>query len=298
MQTMNRKYQIIVILFLIFSAGELIGRYYGLCSYPLYIESNEYEYIHTPNQDITIYGNQILTNEYSMRSLPIDLEKDTSVVLLIGDSMINGGNFTDHQDLASTKLEKKLSAYYNKSIRVLNISSGSWGPDNGAAYVKKHGTFDADLIVLVVSSHDAYDNMTFEQVVGKNAGYPNKQSTLAWSKIIEKIMMRIKEFSMSFSATNDARFNSGFQYFSNLTKKKKIPFIVYLHPDKEEIKRKRFFKIGVEIINFCKTNEVILVDELSLGIDSSYLRDDIHYNEKGQQFCADNLFSISKNYPL
>ena len=43
-----------------------------------------------------------------------------------------------------------------------NISAGSWGPANYLAYVKEYGFFDADAVVVVISSHDYADYPQFK----------------------------------------------------------------------------------------------------------------------------------------
>ncbi len=51
-----------------------------------------------------------------------------------------------------------------KKIVVGNISAGSWGPGNWLAYAEEYGFFDADVIVLVISSHDIEDNPTYQKL--------------------------------------------------------------------------------------------------------------------------------------
>ena len=85
-------------------------------------------------------------------------------ILVFGDSVLNGGSLTDHKKLATTLLEKSLQKSCDPLIRVLNISAGSWGPDNAFSYLKKHGDFNASAIVLFFSSHDAHDNMYHEKI--------------------------------------------------------------------------------------------------------------------------------------
>ena len=58
---------------------------------------------------------------------------------------------------------------------MLNVSAGSWGPDNCAAYLRHYGLFDAKAMFLLVSSHDAHDNMDFGPVAGVHDSYPDKQ---------------------------------------------------------------------------------------------------------------------------
>lgn len=53
-------------------------------------------------------------------------ESDPIIVLLIGDSILNGGNTTEQDNLESTILESMLSTYFDRSVRVLNMAVGSW----------------------------------------------------------------------------------------------------------------------------------------------------------------------------
>ena len=168
-----------ILIIILLGTAEIVLRYkYGFCNAPLYISDPDFEYIYAPNQDLTRFGNVIRTNNLSMRSDALS-PKDSLVILLIGDSVINGGNLTDHDRIASTMLEKRFLKTYGKHVRVLNISAGSWGPDNMAGYLKKYGTFKAKLICLVTSSHDAHDIMAHESIVGLDPGMPDKQYKVA-----------------------------------------------------------------------------------------------------------------------
>jgi hypothetical protein len=286
-----------VIVLLCFLLGEGLGRYYGLCDYPLYISHPAYEYIHAPNQSHLIYRNHFATNAWSMRSDPINPQKDTSVVLLIGDSVINGGNLTDQDSLASTLLENWLTVAAKKNIRVLNISAGSWGPDNAAAYLKTHGTFDADVMVLVCSSHDAFDNITFTEVVGEHPQFPERQVLLAWQKIGERGWQYITRHFRSYSKINTAPdqalpFNSGFRDLKQIATGYQIPFTIYLHPTLEELRQEWMHSAAESIEQFCKQEKIRLINGLEVGAQERHYRDHIHYNEKGQRFLAEALFPI------
>jgi lysophospholipase L1-like esterase len=291
------------VLCLVFLMGEAAGRYYGLHSAPLYVASKEYEYIHAPNQKRTIYGNSFQTNEFSMRSRTFS-RADTITVLMIGDSVINGGNLTDQDSLASTILEKALSTYFKLNIRVLNISSTTWGPDNGAAYVAKHGLFNADLICLVVSSHDAYDNMTHVPIVGISPDHPSKQNLLAWTSMLRKGLHQItsrlqpEEDPIVFKPTPPIEaesFNTGFAYFSNLRDHSSLPLLVYLHSTQMEIAEGKLMYQGQQIVKFCERNHIPLIMELEKGITEGYYRDYIHFNQRGQKFLADCLYPVFRD---
>lgn len=151
---------------------------YGFCNSPLYVSDPDFEYIYAPNQDVKRFGYVLKTNKFSMRNEEL-LPSDTLVILLIGDSVVNGGSLTDQDSIASTILEKRFEKDFNRRVRVLNISAGSWGPDNMAAYLKKFGLFNAKLMCLVTSSHDAHDIMSHQSPVGIDPGWPDKQYKVA-----------------------------------------------------------------------------------------------------------------------
>lgn len=276
--------------------GELIGRYYGLNDTPTFIKSDSFEYIHAPNQNRTIYRNKFITNEFSMRSNPIT-EKDNCTVLVIGDSVVNGGNLTDHDSLATTLLENLLLKKLKKSIRVLNISAGSWGPDNAMAYVKEYGLFNANVIVLVVSSHDSHDNMTHEEIIDKNPQFSSKNYFFAWRKLIERGSQQIKKRILKSKRSNKVKnsnlgistskeFNKGFKFFVEISSEYNIPFIIYLHPSLKEFKDSKINIEGQEIIEFCRQNNVNLIQELNTNLEGKFFRDKIHYSELGQKHMA------------
>jgi lysophospholipase L1-like esterase len=295
---------------------------FGFCNAPLYITDPDFEYIFAPNQHINRFGNIIRTNELSMRSDPIS-PTDSLVILLIGDSVVNGGSLTDHDSLASTKLEKRLSLQLQRRVRVLNIAAGSWGPDNVAAYLKKYGIFNADLICLVTSSHDAHDNITHINLVGVDPGMPEKQYEIAlvelWERYRGIAMYKINAFifpepipdiQAPLDSVDRAKlenggirkpgdgFNEGYQQLADMAKKDSIPFFIYLHPEISEVAMGSFNDQGQEIMGFAERNHVRLINEFDLGISLSYYRDTdvIHYNDQGQQFLAQNLYPLFLEY--
>lgn len=142
---------------------------------PLYFESNDFEYMARPNQEGMRFGNKYNYNSYSQRSDESDSTR--RIILGLGDSVLFGGMIIDQDSIATSLFSKETGK------QMLNISIGLWGPDNSAAYLRKYGLFGAKAMFLVVSSHDAYDNMTFEKVVGKSLSYPNKQYWCAWGRV-------------------------------------------------------------------------------------------------------------------
>lgn len=280
----------IIVVFEIYLRG-----YWGFCDAVLMRVDDSYEYIAQSDQDRFRFRKHIRYNEYSMRSKPVNTS-DSVRILGFGDSVINGGTQTDNEDLATTLIEDSLTRKYNVPIRCLNISAGSWGPDNCYAYLEKHGNFDADIILLVVSSHDAHDNMDFHPIVGSHVGFPSRQYPLAITELTDRYLIpRVdKLFLMKSKNTGDpiskgSVFNSGFGNFQKYSIEHNIPLIIYLHPEISEVKQGVYNSQGQEIIDFCEKNNINLIKELDHGIDPSMFRDQIHINEKGQKFMSSIL---------
>ncbi len=103
------------------------------------------------------FGRTIRFNRFSMRGEEVEPRKTDPRelrILVIGDSVPNGGMLTSDEELATTILQSRLAIETNRPVRVLNISAGSWCPDNFAAYLERFGTFDADMAIIVINSLD------------------------------------------------------------------------------------------------------------------------------------------------
>ncbi len=291
----------LVVVILVFSIALIfveivLRKVWGFGDMILFQEDTAFEYIPKPNQDRRRFGNDNIYNEYSMRSLPLTKD-DTCIVLGFGDSILNGGVLTDQDSLATTLVENQLQEKGNNGVRFLNISAGSWAPDNCAAYLNKYGSFNAKMIVLFVSSHDAHDNMTFEKIVGVHESYPQKQYPLAMLELMVRyVMPRVMNLMKDDGMTENLMinkdgpaFNSGFEFFKDFTQKNGIPFIVCLHAEKTEVQEAKFNTQGDEILQYCAKNNIKVISGLEIGEDVNDFRDGIHINEKGQKRWAKTL---------
>ncbi|SFD29995.1 hypothetical protein SAMN04489722_10755 [Algibacter lectus] len=301
---MNKKVRYIALAAILIIAIELIMRiHFGFCDTVLIKESKNYEYIAKPNQNRFRFGNHIKYNKFSMRNEEIDTA--SIKILGFGDSVINGGTPTDHDSLATSFLSKTLTSFCNKKVQFLNISAGSWGPDNCFAYLKEHGDWNAKSIFLFVSSHDAYDNMNFEKIVDVNKSYPSKQYSLALYELVDRyILPRLtSKFEKSTTSTDNlginkktetSIFNTGFSAFHNYSKEQNIPLTIYLHAEKEELKSKNYNKHGQKIIEFARVNNIPIILDLENGLQLSDFRDGIHINNKGQKKLANIITKYLK----
>jgi hypothetical protein len=151
---------------------------------------------------------------------------------------------------------------------------------------------------LIVSSHDAHDNINHHKVVGVHKSYPDKQYFCAWAELIDRYLLP-KYIQKEKDTDPDQKvlkhmikkdgtvFNSGFEQLKQLADSAGIVLYICLHPEEEEIRNGHYNSQGEEIIAWCQQNDVVLIKELEEGINMNMLRDAIHLNEKGQRFEAE-----------
>lgn len=162
----------------------------GLGNPPLWMADPEIEYLPKPAKSYLRFGNRISYNAYSMRSrdFPRNKVDPTELrVLVVGDSIVNGGAYTDQQALATTLLEHKLAESLDRPVVVANIAAGSWGPPNVLAYLRRFGLFDADVVVIVLNSADYADVPTFGPL---GPGRPQRKPVLAIQELYTKYVPR------------------------------------------------------------------------------------------------------------
>lgn len=167
----------------------------GLGNPPLYIGDETIGYLLAPNQSIRRRGNQIKINQYSMRSDEITAEKPqgSTRIMLLGDSIVNGGWWTDQKDILSEMIEAELvkNAVIEK-IEVFNASANSWNPRNELAYLKRFGLFEADLLVLVINTDDLFGTAPTSVVVGRDFNYRDRKPPLALIELYERYFVKQK----------------------------------------------------------------------------------------------------------
>lgn len=171
----------------------------------IYIADAECGYLLAPNQRVRRFGNRIEINEYSMRTGAIapSPKPDTLRVLLLGDSVANGGWWTHQTDTISEIMvrqlrlqvqhlapDAQLGAKVNYSdVEVLNASANSWGPRNQLAYAKRFGVFGAKVLVLLLNTDDLFASAPCAEVVGRDRSYPDRQPRSATLELLSRHLL-------------------------------------------------------------------------------------------------------------
>lgn len=293
--------------------GELFARYIlGLGDPPLSISHPKIEYMYKPNQDVSRFGNRILINQYGMRSQNFPRKKksiDETRIMIFGDSVINGGNLTDHKDLATTIVQNEVSKSLTQPVIVGNISAGSWGPGNWLAYAQEYGFFQADIIILVLSSHDWSDNPSFKPL--NPTTHPQDKPILALQEGVTRYLPRylpdipelnarekVETQEKSSSHSNQEKGLRDLKVFLRMARQHSQQVIVFHHPELSELKSGKFKKGYHKFFSLCQelgTKNISLKPyyEERKKPDNLY-RDFIHPNEKGQQLLAQGILEELK----
>lgn len=277
--------------------GEVVARYaLGLGTPPLSIPHERIEYMFAPNQDVKRFGNRQLYNEYGMRNTPMDQWGTARRVLVFGDSVLNGGNLTDHRELATT-----LASAQSPETVFGNISAGSWGPDNILGWIETYGLLDAETAILVLSAHDAGDAPSYESL--DPTTHPTERPLLALSEGITRYAPKylpaplgrlIKPTAPEGKIATQHVGRNGIDVLPTLFDTfadTGVQACVVLHATRSEYHDSDFAQLD-EIAREAQARTVPVVRMYEVASDQSMedlYRDDIHINYLGQSVLADAL---------
>ncbi|MDB9513140.1 GDSL-type esterase/lipase family protein [Kamptonema animale CS-326] len=198
--------------------------FFGFGNPLIYIADSDCGYLLAPNQSVRRFGNRIEINQHSMRSPPITPIPAVSTrrVLLLGDSIANGGWWTDRSDTISEMMARllaqgkgdggdegdggdgevksfsslsslpssfSLSSIPQSKVEVLNASANSWGPRNELAYLEKFGHFGAIAVVLLINTDDLFAKAPSSWVVGRDRNYPNRKPPSAIVEVLTRYLL-------------------------------------------------------------------------------------------------------------
>jgi lysophospholipase L1-like esterase len=264
--------------------AELVLRSTGIHRIPLFRSDARYEYFTLPDQVLRIGAVRFVTNALGMRNGPIGPKRGRRV-LVIGDSVINGGFTVDQDSIATERANAKARAE-GLNVELVNLSANSWGAGNVAAFLKAHGTFEADAVIAVFSSHDAMDRMNFETVVGQHPSFPAQHPATAIGAALQRLRFR---FAPMTQASEGPRFDKGWRQLTSVLSSAELPFTVLLHAEQDELHNGTYNTEGQQLMDSLQQWNVPVTPLLQVMRTDMY-KDGIHLNAKGHAMLADVLW--------
>ena len=283
--------------------------FFGLGQRPIYIADAEIGYLLAPNQNIRRLGKLTIINQYSMRTQEIKPSppENTKRLFLIGDSIANGAWWTDQNETISALMQQQIQEKSSQTIEVLNASANSWGPRNQLAYLQRFGTFDAEIIILLMNTDDFFALKPTGLGVGKDKNYPDKQPSSAIGEILEKLFERSQPIPGMAEVYGEKGDRVGFN-LEAIEKMKAIAtqnnsqFMIVLTPLKREVdndpkQHEQWARQRLE--EWINNNNIPFIDFLKTfqeqeNSDNLY-RDHIHLSSVGNQLVSEKITQLILN---
>jgi lysophospholipase L1-like esterase len=265
----------------------------------LYIRDDKIGYLLAPLQSTRRNGKHIEINSYSMRSAPIEKTPAPTTVriLLLGDSIANGGWWTDQNDTISSLMMRSLTKGSQK-VEVLNASANSWGPRNELAYLQHFGSFDAQVIVLLINTDDLFATAPTSLPVGRDRNYPDKKPPLALVEVFQRYVQKPKPIPELAAIGQEAGDRVGINLeaigkIQAFTLQHNSKLLLVMTPLKRELgDNSRDYEITARqrLTEFTKVESITYIDFLPLfnahQDPKSLYHDHIHLNLQGNQFVS------------
>ncbi len=265
---------------------------------PLYMTDPQCEYLMVPSRSYDRLRAHTTYNAWSMRATP-DFPKARSDpkerrILVFGDSVLNGGPWTDDAALATRMVAHQLRSLTGRATIVANISAGGWAPGNMLGYARKFGLFDADTIVIVLNNGDAFDHPMFRPL-GRD--FPTATPALALQEVACRYLPNWLESRLGGAAgtvtdlqeANPKAIDS-LRELAAMAKASGARLAALLHPTRSEVRGGA--KPGTTILQrelaalgiFTVDARAMFANALDAGLQP--YRDDVHPNREGQEVLA------------
>jgi GDSL-like Lipase/Acylhydrolase family len=277
---------------------------FGLGNPLVYQADAEIGYLLAPNQKTRRFSNFIAINQYSMRSEPITPQRppETTRILLIGDSIANGAWWTDQKAIISSLMAKNLQKILTNSVQVLNASANSWGPRNQLAYLQRFGTFESQVIVLLMNTDDLFALAPSSAMVGREINYPARKPALALIELYDKYFRRYPPLpSVQEGGDRVGNNLAALTQIKAIAQANQARLIIAITPLIREAQNQGKdyeLKARQRLANFTKSEQIIYLDFLpifqtSSSSDSLY-RDNIHLSPFGNDLISQKLSEAVK----
>ncbi len=273
----------------------------------LYVGDPQIGYLLKPNQRVKRFGNRIQVNEYSMRTAPISPQPldSTRRIFLIGDSIVNGGWWTDQGQILSSLLEKQLNRD-RATTQVINASANSWGPRNELAYLERFSCFGAETLVLVINTDDLFAVAPTAIPVGRDRNYPDRPPFSALTELLGRYLIRPKsdpilEQSRQEEGDRVERNLAAIAQIQAIAQANQAQFLLLMTPLKRELSVNGGpldyeQKERQRLLAFVQAQEIRFVDvlpqfnqqiEQGKATGESLYRDHIHLSPAGNEIVVD-----------
>lgn len=147
------------------------------------------QYEPVPDQRVVRLGKETRINKLGTRGPDVKPTPPKGVfrILILGDSVTNGGTQVNDDETYPARMESRLRAVGCNS-EVLNASAGGWSIFNEAGWLRVHGLKGAQLLLLSINIGDLYQ-MPERSVLEYNVSFPTQRPAFAIQEVIVRYLL-------------------------------------------------------------------------------------------------------------
>lgn len=281
--------------------------FFGFGDPLLYIADPEIGYLLAPSQKVRRFGNRIEINEFSMRSGNVAPKPVAGIqrVLMVGDSIVNGGWWTDQKDILSEVVARTWTGDFK--LEVLNASANSWSPRNELAYLKRYGLFNAQVVILVINTDDLFGTTPTSLGVGRDRNYPDRKPNSAIAEVITRYLLpapELPEALKKVQAEGGDRVGANLEairQIHEMVKQHQAKFVLAMTPLLREVEppgsREYEIKARQRLLAFTQAEGIQYLDFLGIFQAESkpavsLYRDHIHLSDSGNDLVSQWLCQV------
>lgn len=282
---MKRKSKVLALVMVIALVGvELVARLSGATDFPVYQVDTDIGYIPAKSQS----GRFLNKNPWMFNELHMGAGRFTPGpgldTLLVGDSIVLGGNPLPQESRLGPQLSKKMGS------RVWPISAGSWSIANELKYLRSHPEVLAsiDQIIFVLNGGDLVDDLSHWRC---DRNHPRRAPWSAAWYLLDKNILRLEDCDTPNPAYAPPRLKWQAELQSLLARAEMQgkPVYAVLYPDRSEasnVESAMAFehRMTQQLAQFPSVR-LIRVGQDPRWQDDFY-RDSIHPNEAGNFMLA------------
>ena len=279
---MPRKLKYLAIAFLIL---EIATRLTRISDFPIYDANNEIGYIPKASQHGKfLWTHDWIFNEYHMGA---DTFKPSNAedILLIGDSIVLGGNPLKESERLGPTLQRKINR------AVWPISAGSWGMRNELIYLNNNPDVvnNIDTFIFVWNSGDFAQASSWSCETTHPKHPPISAFLYAFQKYVYNFQKCNGEIKPEYLVTG-GDWHTELKAFISSSAMKNKKVVAYLYPDINEQKDTNLMQQMLDS-HIHEIHEAGIKDVISIGHDPRWelnnYRDGIHPSGQGNKVLAD-----------
>ena len=271
------KWRIATALLALVVVAEGLVQLSGAVDIPVYEANNQIGYIPSPNQSGSfLHIHDYRFNEYSMGAGLFKPDPVRFNVLLIGDSIVLGGNPLSESARLGPQLEK-LTGW-----QVWPISAGSWALQNELTYMRQHPDIlqKMDAVVILSNSGDFDEPSSWASGLTHPRSHPFPGLPFMVQKYVIGVQPQLVPVELQVTKRD---WHVDLHEFSKTFKK---PIYLFMYPDINEVQDKALLETRLnsripDIQATLEKNAIVfkVSDYTQWGVPN--YRDGIHPNEHG-----------------